>query len=129
MLDVGGRIVLKSELVVKGDSDGKPALKVEAEIEEFGVLLDTELNNGSEANELGGTAGRIDGKVEGVAEVEVKLGELVVAAESKGGASGKLGAPFAKGRLKLGYGIGIGCGMEEGIDNPGGGRSKDCWCI
>ena len=63
MLDIDGRIVLISELVVKGDREGKLALKVEAGIE-VGALLGTELDNVSEANELGGTAGRGDGKVE-----------------------------------------------------------------
>lgn len=115
--------------VVRGSSDGKLAFIVEGR-----VVLRPLLGNISEDSVAEGTGGSADGRVEGDKEVGVKLRELVLTESNGEGASGtfepgileaapgKFEAPVGKGALKLGY-----C-MEGGIESPGGGRSKDCWC-
>lgn len=131
MLEIGGTTVLISgPELVREESGGKLAPSVAAEGEPLGALLIIELDNISEASVVEGTGGRfVDkiGPIGGAKEAELKLGELPLAAESRdNGTSGKLEPPVGKEALKLGYCNG--CCIGEGIDSPGGGRSKDCWC-
>lgn len=107
------------------DNDGKLAPWLDAERAEFGALLGREFGNVSEANVVNGTGGIGEDKVDGNTEVEVGLVELVLEAESRGEeTSGRFEGPLDKEELKFGYCIC--CCMKEGIESPGGGRSKGC---
>ena len=148
-------MVFKSELEVDtGDSTGKVAPKLVIGDAELETLLGIRFGNVSEGREVEGIKGADEGKVDGTEEWDVKLRELVVPGSRESGTSGKeagmvdtsrfdggkvetgkfigdkfelakFKAPVGKEVLKLGYCIG--CGMDGGIANPGGGRSKD-WC-
>jgi len=122
LLDIDGTIAFISRLdVAKGARDGKLELCVTAGRPELGgALLGTEFPNVSEASVAEGTRGRVDG----AKELRLKFRELELAGGIGDGTSGKFEAPVGKEALKLGYCIG--CCIEEGIDSPGGGRSKDC---
>lgn len=68
----------------------------------------------------------LEGNDEAGKEDEVRLAVFGI---NEGGYSGKfdpgrLNPPVGIDELKGEYCI---CGMEGGIDNPGGGRSSDCW--
>ena len=123
---IGGTIALISGLdVAKGVRDAKLELSVtDGRPIIGGALLGTVFPNVSEANVAEGTEGRVDGKVNGAKELELKFRELELAGGKKDGTSGKFEAPVGREVLKLGYCIG--CCIEEGIESPGGGRSKDC---
>jgi hypothetical protein len=130
--------------------DGKLAASATVEVEIMGALLVTETGKFSVSSVAEGSGVKAEGagdKAEGAGEREegagdkadgaggkfdrgkeadVTLEEVLVLKGSKGskddGSSGKLEDTVGKERLKLGYCIGC------GIDKPGGGRSKDCWC-
>ena len=123
---IGGTIALISGLdVAKGVRDGKLELSVtDGRPIIGGALLGTEFPNVSEANVAEGTGGRVDGKVNGVKELVLKFRELELAGGNKDGTSGKFETPVSREVLKFGYCIG--CCIDEGIESPGGGRSKDC---
>ena len=117
--------------VVKGESVGKLAPKVTGGRVGLGALLGNELRKVSDASVAAGAGVRAEGKVVDDKEVEVRLREPVLEGSKGGVTSGKdelskLAGAAGKGALKLGYCIG--CCMEGGIDSPGDGRSKDCWC-
>lgn len=156
MLAIGGTIVLNSGLeVVKGEIDDKLALKLAVGSEGLGALLGIKPGNVSEDKLAEGIKGKVEGKDEMAEELDGRLRELEAVESSGDGTSGKEAGMFCAGKLeaikfepgkfevgkfevgrfdaptgklalKLGYCIG--CCMEGGIDNPGGGRSKDCWC-
>lgn len=126
MLEIVGKIAFISGLgIAKGASDGilEPSAIV-GRPELGGPLLGTEFINVSEASVTDGTGGRVDDKVDGAKELELKFMELELAGGKEDGTSGKFDEPEGKETLKLGYCI-SGC-SEEGIGSPGGGRSKDC---
>lgn len=135
-LETGGTIALIAELeVIRGESDGKLVFGVATGRAALGALLGNELGNVSKASVAEGTGGReddkIDDEVDGSKELGVKLWELAPVGSKGDGASGKFEPwifedPVGKGALKLEYCIG--CCIEGGMDSPGGGRSKDCWC-
>lgn len=137
--------------VVSGDSDGKLPPN------DTGALFVIALGNVSKCKLIDGAGGRLEGKVGPGNEAVVKLEELVgnngegysgkfEVGKLKAGMlevgkfeDGKLGkfevgkfdegkfeAPAGKEALKPGYCIG--CCIEGGINSPGGGLSKDCWC-
>ncbi len=138
-----------------GESDGKLPPSGTVEPTPLGALFVIRLGNVSEGKLKGGTGGRLEGKLEPGNEVEVKMAELPVAGNKGEGYSGKFEvgkfeegkfevgrfevgkfgvvkfevdkfkAPAGKDALKPGYCIGCCIG---GIDSPGGGLSKDCWC-
>jgi hypothetical protein len=123
--------------------DGKLAASATVEVEIMGALLVTETGKFSVSSVAEGSGVKAEGagereegardKADGAGgksdrgkEADVTLEEVLVLKGSKGskddGSSGKLEDTVGKERLKLGYCIGC------GIDKPGGGRSKDCWC-
>lgn len=117
--------------VIKGESEGKLALGVAVGRTALGTLFGTELGNASGARVIDGARGRVDSNVEAGKDVVVKFRALVVAGTSEGGYSGK----FEPGKVEAPVGTEalnpeycIDCCMEGGIESPGGGRSKDCWC-
>lgn len=141
MLEIGGTIAFISRLdVAKGASDGKVELCATAGSPELdNTLLGTEFPNVSDASAAEGTRGRVEDRVEGIEgrvdgrvdgitdgtmELLIKFRELELTGGKGAGTSGRFEAPVGKEALKLGNCIG--CCIEEGIDNPGGGRSKDC---
>lgn len=121
--------------LVKGVSDGKLAARVTAGSETFGALFVADTGKVSEAS-VAGAGGKVEGaggkaegaggKFDGGKEADVTLGVLLLTGSKEDGNSGKLEDPVGKERLKLGYCID--CCTDEGIDKPGGGLSKDCWC-
>lgn len=132
------------ELVNKVN-DGKLAASTAAEVETVSALFVTDIGKISEASAAEGTWDKLEGagdklegtedkadgpggKAEGAGgkEADVTLGVLVLTGSKDDGNSGKLEDTAGKEGLKLGYCIG--CGIDEGIDKPGGGRNKDCWC-
>lgn len=125
--------------VVTGAREAKLAPNVEVGRVELWTLLGNELGNVSEAREAEGTGSRDDGKVDAGKEVGIKLIELVLTGSNEDETSGiyepgileapdskGFEAPEGKGALKLEYCND--CCTDGGMDNPGGGRSKDCWC-
>ena len=127
MLEIGGTAEFISGLeVAKGDRDGKLPGSVPAGSETVGTLLVTEAGKVSEDNEADGAGGKVDGGFVDGKEMDTALAELELAGIKPEGNSGKFEDPVGKGGLKLGYCIC--CCIDEGIDKPGGGRSKDCWC-
>lgn len=110
--------------LVKGASDGKLVASVTAGSDTVGALFGTDTWKVSGASVAEGAGGNIDGRFDGGAEVDVILGELVPTGRKDGGNSGKFEGPVGKEGLKLANCIG--CCIDEGIDKPGGGRSKDC---
>jgi hypothetical protein len=123
--------------------DGKLAASATVEVEIMGALLVTDTGKFSVSSVAEGSGVKAEGagereegagdKADGAGgksdrgkEADVTLEEVLVLKGSKGskddGSSGKLEDTVGKERLKLGYCIGC------GIDKPGGGRSKDCWC-
>jgi len=126
-LDTGGTIAFISRLdVVIGANDCKLAATVATGSRTVGALFGTETGKVSEASVAEGAGGKVDGIFNGGKDVDVTLGELELAGTKDVGNSGKCEDPEGKEGLKLGYCIC--CCIDEGIDNPGGGRSKDCWC-
>lgn len=88
-----------------------------------GTLFCIKLGSGSEDKFTGGKGDRLEGK-----DVEFKLSKLLLVAGSKAdGYSGKVKPPAGKDALKPVNCIGCCIGGVAG--SPGGGRSKDCWCI
>lgn len=126
MLEIGGKIAFISGLdIAKGARDGiREPNAIAGRPELGGALLGNKFTNVSEASVTEGTGGRVDGKVDGAKELELKYMELELAGGKGDGTSGKFKEPEGKETLKLAYCIG-GCN-EEGIGSPGGGRSKDC---
>ena len=125
-MEIGGTIALISGLdVAKGARDVKLELSVTGGRPILGgALLGTEFPNVSEASVAEGTGGRVDVKVNGAKELELKFKELELPGGNRDGSSGKFEGPVGKEVLKLGYCIG--CCIDEGIESPGDGRSKDC---
>lgn len=81
---------------------------------------------GGKAEGAGGKADGAGGKVDGAeGNEDVTLEILELTCSKDDGNSGKLEDTVGIG-LKLGYCIG--CCIDEGIDKPGGGWSRDCWC-
>lgn len=129
MLDIEGAITFKSwPDVTKGDNDDNVAVE-DMGVPETGVLFNTRLDV-SEVNVADCKGGTVKGKVEVGREEEELRAPLVVGSKGEGYSGkfelGRLAAPVGKDVLKPEYCI---CGMEGGIERPGGGRSKDCWCI
>lgn len=143
MFDIGGIVAFISRLeATEGVSDGKLVASVLAASETVGVMFGTDTGKVSEGNVAEGTGGNVDarftggkvdarftgGKVDarfgGGKELDVTIGELELGGSKDGGSSGNVEDPVGREGLKLGYCIG--CCIEEGIDKPGGGRSKDC---
>jgi hypothetical protein len=151
LLDIGcTKAFIPGPVLVNGAMDGKLAASATVEVEIMGALLVTETGKFSVSSVAEGSGVKAEGagdKAEGAGEREegagdkadgaggkfdrgkeadVTLEEVLVLKGSKGskddGSSGKLEDTVGKERLKLGYCIGC------GIDKPGGGRSKDCWC-
>jgi hypothetical protein len=134
LLEIGGKPAFVSGVdAIKVDSAGKLALSVIVGRATLETLFGVEIVNVSGDRELDGAGGRADERVESGNDEDAKLSELVLAlAVNRGeGYSGKfepskLEAPGGKDELNPEYCNG-GC-IEGGIDSPGGGRSKDCWC-
>jgi hypothetical protein len=135
LLEIGSKTALVSGVdAIKVESAGKLALSVVVGGATLGTLFWVEIGNASRERVLllDGAGGRGYERVEGGSDVDAKLSELVLAAVNRGDGysgkfePGKLEAPGGKEELNPEYCIG-GC-IEGGIDSPGGGRSKDCWC-
>jgi hypothetical protein len=144
LLDIGcTKAFIPGPELVNGVMDGKLAASATVEVEIMGALLVTDTGKFSVSSVAEGSGVKAEGagereegagdKADGAGgksdrgkEADVTLEEVLVLKGSKGskddGSSGKLEDTVGKERLKLGYCIGC------GIDKPGGGRSKDCWC-
>ena len=132
---IGGTTAFVSGVAVfKGEIVGKLALSVDMGSTGLETLFGIKPGGVSGASAIDGAGGSIDGidgKVEAGKDIDAKLREPVVEGSRGGGYSGKFGpgkltAPVGKEALNPGYCIG--CCIEGGIDSPGGGLSKDCWC-
>lgn len=122
----GTAALMSGPPLVKGVSGGNLAASVTAGSDTVGALFGTDACKVSGASVAEGAGGKVDGRFDGGIEVDVILGELVPTGRKADGNSGKFEGPVGKEGLKLGNCIG--CCIDEGIDKPGGGRSKDCWC-
>lgn len=95
-----------------------------AESDTVGALFGNKACKVSGASVVEGAGGKVDGRFGEGVEVDVIVGELVPTGRKAGGNSAKFEFPVGKEGLKLGNCIC--CCIDEGIDKPGGGRSKDC---
>lgn len=124
LLTNGAAALISGPPLLKGVSDGKLAAGVTAESDTVGALFGNDTCEFSGANVAEGAGGKVDGRFDEGVEVNVILGELEPTGRKAGGNSAKFEVPVDKEGLKLGNCIG--CCIDEGIDKPGGGRSKDC---
>lgn len=123
MSEIGGATALESNFKeVNGGADGKLSLTDPNGIAEPGTLFCIKLGRGSDDKFKGGKGDNPEGK-----DAEFKLSKLLLAGSKVEGYSGKVKPPAGIEGLKPVNCIG--CCIEGGTESPGGGRSKDCWCI